>query len=180
MYYAYIGNMNDLRPGNLLGALVLALHDQLEESTGPLVDHGAAFPAALVSMHWQPGLAIEDLRRILGLSHSGTVRLLNCLESDGSVARKAGKDARTVALHLTAQGRKQVRQILAARQAVMDQALGALSGAERAQFEKLTAKILGGIPRDIPHSDHICRLCDETSCPDNTCPVGCAVEGARH
>ncbi len=171
--------MIDPRAGNLLGALVLALHDDLEAATGPLVEHGAAFPAALVSMHWQPGLAIEDLRRILGLSHSGTVRLLNCLESDGSVERKAGKDARTVALHLTGQGRKQARQLLAARQSVMDQALAALSPTERTQFEKLTGKILGGLTRDVAHSDHICRLCDETSCPDDSCPVGCAVEGAR-
>jgi len=170
--------MTPPRTGNLLGALVLALHDDLEAATGPIVDHGAAFPAALVSIHWQSGLAIEDLRRVLGLSHSGTVRLLKCLEADGSVERKAGKDARTVALHLTAQGRRQVREILQARQSVMDRALGALTVAERAQFEKLTAKLLGGLTRDLAHSDHICRLCDEASCPDATCPVGCAVAEA--
>src|SRR2546427_8823017 len=72
--------MPDPRSANLLGAAVTALNDELEAATASGAEHGAAFPAALVSVHWAPGLSIEQLRRILGLSHSGTVRLLDRLE----------------------------------------------------------------------------------------------------
>ncbi|MGH7703662.1 MAG: MarR family winged helix-turn-helix transcriptional regulator, partial [Gemmatimonadales bacterium] len=133
---------------------------------------------ALVSVRWQPGLTIETLRKVLGLSHSGTVRLLDRLERDGSVARRAGRDGRSVALQLTAQGRQQARRILERRRAVMSQALGLLAPAEQQQLLKLVEKLLAGLTRDLEHSDHICRLCDESVCPDASCPVGCAAREA--
>jgi hypothetical protein len=110
--------MSDARTTNLLGAAVTALNDELEAATASAAEHGAAFPAALVSVHWAPGLSIEQLRRILGLSHSGTVRLLDRLEREGAVERKAGRDAHSVAVHLTAQGRRHVRTILDRRRPV--------------------------------------------------------------
>ena len=171
--------MSTARTANLLGALVVALGDEIESAAAPVVDHGAAFPAALVSIHSTPGLSISALCQILGLSHSGTVRLLDCLEKDGSVERKAGRDARSVALQLTTMGRRQVRDILAARRTVLDQALTALSGAEQAQLERLTSKLLAGLTRDQAHANHICRMCDEASCPDATCPLVCAAQGAN-
>jgi hypothetical protein len=79
--------MSDARTTNLLGAAVTALNDELEAATTSAAEHGAAFPAALVSVHWTPGLSIEQLRRVLGISHSGTVRLLDRLEREGAVER---------------------------------------------------------------------------------------------
>jgi DNA-binding MarR family transcriptional regulator len=121
--HIYISLMSDARTTNLLGAAVTALNDELEAATASAAEHGAAFPAALVSVHWAPGLSIERLRRILGLSHSGTVRLLDRLEREGAVERKAGRDGRSVAVHLTAQGRRHVRTILDRRRSVMGSAL---------------------------------------------------------
>jgi DNA-binding MarR family transcriptional regulator len=167
--------MPDARTANLLGAAVTALSDELQAAAASAADHGAAFPAALVSVHWTPGLSIEQLRRILGLSHSGTVRLLDRLEREGTMERKAGRDGRSVAVYLTGQGRRQVRAILDRRRAAMNGALGLLSPSEQAQMRGLLEKLLGGITRDREHSDHICRLCDETACPLTTCPVECAV-----
>jgi DNA-binding MarR family transcriptional regulator len=166
--------MSSARTANLLGALVTALHDELEASTVEAAEHGAAFPAALASMLGEPGMSIEGLRRILGLSHSGTVRLLDCLEADGAVERKAGADGRTAALHLTAAGRRQARAVLDARRSALAPALALLSAAEQAQLSRLTEKLLAGLTRDRRHSDHICRLCDLAVCPDATCPVDCA------
>ena len=145
--------MSSARTANLLGALVTALNDELQASTVEAAAHGAAFPAALASMLGEPGMSIEGLRRILGLSHSGTVRLLDCLESDGAVERKAGADARRAALA---------------------PALALLTTAEQGQLARLTEKLLAGLTRDRRHSDHICRLCDLAVCPDASCPVGCA------
>ncbi len=167
--------MPTLRAANLLGALVTALQDELEAATAEEARHGSAFPAALASMLGEPGMSIEQLRRILGLSHSGTVRLVDCLETDGMVERKAGADARTAALHLTAAGRRQARAVLGARRAALAPALDLLTPAERTQFGRLTEKMLAGLTRDREHSDHICRLCDLDACPGPTCPVACAV-----
>lgn len=166
--------MASARTANLLGALVTALNDELQASTVEAAEHGAAFPAALASMLGEPGMSIEGLRRILGLSHSGTVRLLDCLESDGAVERKAGADGRTSALHLTAAGRRQAREVLEARRAALAPALALLTTAEQGQLARLTEKLLAGLTRDRRHSDHICRLCDLAVCPDASCPVGCA------
>jgi DNA-binding MarR family transcriptional regulator len=167
--------MPTLRAATLLGALVTALQDELEAATAEEAKHGSAFPAALATMLGEPGLSIEQLRRILGLSHSGTVRLVDCLESDGMVERKAGADARTAALHLTAAGKRQARAVLEARRAALAPALDLLTTAERAQLGRLTEKMLAGLSRGREHADHICRLCDLAACPAGTCPVECAV-----
>jgi DNA-binding MarR family transcriptional regulator len=171
--------MSAARTANLLGAAVTALNDELAGATASAAEHGAAFPAALVSVHWAPGLSIEQLRRIVGLSHSGTVRLLDRLELEGTVERKAGRDGRSVAVHLTASGRKHVRTILDRRRSVMGDALDILAPAEQDQLRHLVEKLLAGLTRDREHSDHICRLCDQVACPLATCPVECAVQGER-
>jgi hypothetical protein len=64
--------------------------------------------------------------------------------------------------------------VLEARRKSLEPALAALSPGERAQLIRLTEKVLGGLTRDRQHSDHICRLCDLSACPDDTCPVNCA------
>lgn len=166
--------MTDARTTNLLGALVLALGDDVSTATSAATDHGAAFPAALVSIHWQPGSTIEELRRKLGLSHSGAVRLLDRLEEDGAIERRAGRDGRSVALTLTTQGKRQTRAILAARRAVLASAVRRLSPAERRSLEGLMEKMLAGVTRGRDHADRICRLCDEDVCAIDRCPVECA------
>jgi MarR family transcriptional regulator, negative regulator of the multidrug operon emrRAB len=178
-FHIYLPVMSAARTANLLGAAVTALNDELESATASAAAHGAAFPAALVSVHWEPGLSIEQLRRIVGLSHSGTVRLLDRLEREGAVERKAGRDGRSVAVHLTAQGRRQVRTILDRRRSVMGGALDLLAPAEQDQLRHLVEKMLAGMTRDREHSDHICRLCDLAACPGAACPVECAVQGER-
>jgi len=167
--------MTDARAANLLGALVVALHDELETATSDAAAHGAAYPAALATMLGEPGLTIEQLRRILGLSHSGTVRLLDALEAEGSVERHSGRDARSVALQLTPRGKRAARAVLEARGRALEPALGMLSAADLAQLVRLTEKLLAALTRDRQHSDHICRLCDLAACPDPSCPVAGAV-----
>jgi DNA-binding MarR family transcriptional regulator len=166
--------MTDPRTANLVGALVLALGDDLEAATTTGAGHGAAFPAAIVTMGSNPGWTIERLRRALGLSHSGTVRLLDRLEAEGIVERRAGQDGRSVALSLTAAGRRSYGRILQARRAAMSSALASLSAVERGQLIRITEKLLRGMTRDLEHSDHICRLCEDDVCPQGTCPVNCA------
>lgn len=167
--------MRESRTLNLLGALVLALHDRMASATATAAEHGAAYPAALATIYGIPGLTIEALRRILGLSHSGTVRLLDALEREGTAVRRAGKDARSVAVELTAAGRRQAQAVLRAREQSLAGAVEPLSPAERLQLLQLTEKLLRGLTSSRQQADFICRLCDLGACPGDSCPVECAV-----
>jgi len=66
------------------------------------------------------GASIDALRRVLGLSHSGGVRIVKRLEAEGLVAREPDPaDGRAVRLHLTGAGEREARRLLAARQAAL-------------------------------------------------------------
>ena len=93
--------MSDPRASNLLGALAVALGDDISAATEGVAGHAAASPAAIVTVGGEPGQTIESLRRALELSHSGTVRLLDRLEDEGIVERREGKDGRSAAIFLT-------------------------------------------------------------------------------
>jgi MarR family transcriptional regulator, negative regulator of the multidrug operon emrRAB len=69
--------------------------------------------AALCVIGHKPGLSIDFLAHVLGMSHPGTVRLADRLEADGLIQRKPNKDGRTVALHLTVSGQKRRIKLLA-------------------------------------------------------------------
>src|SRR4051794_20070368 len=88
---------------NLLGALSLAVMDRIERGARDVIGHAGETPAALIVIGYG-AITNDKLRRILGLSHSGTVRLVDRLVSDRLVERRPGKDGREVALHLTAKG----------------------------------------------------------------------------
>ena len=167
--------MTEDRIANLLGALALTIADALKQETATRAAHGAAAPAALVTIGVDPGRSIDVLATTLGLSHSATVRLVDRLEADGLVRRDGVADGRISALHLTRRGAARRRAVLAGRQRVLSGALDPLSGEERAHLAGLMERLLGAWTRDRRHADHICRLCDEGICPGEICPVERAV-----
>src|SRR5438045_2047322 len=89
--------------------------------------------------------AVGLLRRVLGLTSCGTVRLLDGLVAAGYVERGAGADGRATLSSLTPAGRAAAVQMAAARGKVLEQALGPLSSEERRSLEKLTSKLLIGL-----------------------------------
>ena len=167
--------MDDDRTANLLGALALGLADALIHETEMRAQHGAAAPAALVTVGFTPDRSIDTLARTLDLSHSATGRLVDRLAKDGLVERRAGEDGRVSSLRLTRQGQARRRAILRGRRQVLAEALGALSDEEQGALTSLMERLLGALTQGRRHADHICRLCDEDVCPGETCPVECAV-----
>src|SRR6187200_2487250 len=97
------------RSANLLGALSLAVADAMRRATEDAAGHASAGPAALDQ--FLDGRSMEDLRRAMGLTGSGAVRLVDRLEADGYVRRRAGPDGRTLALVLTARGRRAAERV---------------------------------------------------------------------
>jgi MarR family transcriptional repressor of emrRAB len=149
---------------NAFGALSLAVGDRMQEAMAAVAGHGASGPAALVALDGEAGGgSIDALRRILGITHSGTVRLVDRLATAGLVERRVGPDARAVALHLTPQGRRLARRVLAAREAALEQVLAPLSTAQRGQIEPLLAAMI-----DALQDRRICRTCDTGRCA--SCP----------
>lgn len=175
MIHTYIFVMTDERTANLLGALSLGLADAMTHETELRAEHGAAAPAALVTIGTAPGESIHALASVLGLSHSATVRLADRLTEDGLMERRDGPDRRTSALHLSRRGKARRHAILEARLSVLTAALGVLSPQEQSQLTNLMETLLGAFTRNRRHADHICRLCNEDVCPGKVCPVECAV-----
>ena len=171
-----IGPMTDDRTLNLLGALVLALADTMKTATESRAEQGAGVPAALITIGFYAGESIDTLAHTLGLSHSATVRLVDRLVKAGLAVRRSGADRRTSALYLSRRGKLRMGAILESRKRVLEQALLPLTQQEQTLLAGLLEKLLGGFTRDRQHADHICRLCDARSCPEQTCPVECALK----
>lgn len=171
---AYINTMSIERTANLLGALALVLTDRMTEEIEIRAEHGAAAPAALVSVGVDPGLSVGALAQTIGLTHSATVRLVDRLAGDGLLERRDGLDGRSVRLHLTRRGSVRRRTILNGRHQILSETLAALPTSDQSALTVLVETLLGAITRDRQQADHICRLCDEDTCPEAICPVECA------
>lgn len=109
--------MDEPRTANPLGALALGVADEMKRAT----------PAALVTVLNYPGRGVGDYGRALGLTHSGTVRLLDRLEADGLVERRRGADGRSAAVFPTPAGRRRAEEVLAGRRRALEGALSALA-----------------------------------------------------
>jgi MarR family transcriptional regulator, negative regulator of the multidrug operon emrRAB len=163
--------MDDDRLSNLLGALALALTDAqgaaMEEASG--LSQSAA--AAVMMLGTNDGITIDALSRILGLSHSATVRAIERLHADGLVARIDREDRREVGLSLTLAGARLRRNLTAARLRVLGQAFARFGTDDREVLEILVSRLLDQVTGGRAQGDHICRLCDEVVCTRGVCPV---------
>jgi DNA-binding MarR family transcriptional regulator len=168
----------DRQPANLLGALALAVVDRTHDAgtaANGQVDNAAIALSALDQMLTDP--SIDTLGRMLGLSSSGTVRLVDRLAAAGLVRRAVGADGRVTTVALTPAGRRASRGVATARLTVLEHALSVLDERERAQFGKLAGRLLAGLIRTKTIGvKWTCRLCDTGACgrPEGRCPVATA------
>ena len=160
------------RDANLLGALGLLLADRLAEAVAPA--GGASAAEALVTLHARGGgRSIDALARVVGLSHSGTVRLADRLVSAGLAERRRGADQRSTALRLTPAGHRAARQVLARREARLQSIMGLLTEDQQAVIGDVATTILTQIGAAPEADRRICRLCDLEACGRSRghCPV---------
>lgn len=170
--------MNRTRLANLVGALGSALADgQLREVTAAsgLV---ASDVAALNAIGQAPGLSIEAVRTALAISHPGAVRSVDRIVAKGLAERGAGVDGRTRGLRLTVKGIAVWADLHAARMAWLKRTLDRVEASQLAALEPVVEALLAALTTSYDESEHICRLCDERSCPQRRCPVTLAVEQA--
>jgi MarR family transcriptional regulator, negative regulator of the multidrug operon emrRAB len=187
-----VSEARDPRLANLVGALSLGLADRQRDATERAAGHSAAAPAALVALYeFLGGGSMDQLRRAVGLTPSGAVRLVDRLVAEGDVQRRPGHDGRSVSLVLTAKGRRAARRVLAARSEAMDGVLDHLTDEERASLGPIVERMLGVVTlarladreggRE-PVDGWLCRLCDFEACQRDrgACPVAGAASSRAH
>ncbi len=184
--------MPDERLANVLGAFALAMSDELELATEQAAGHTGAGPAALVALSdLLAGRSVDDLRRAVGLTHSGGVRVVDRLVGDGLAERRPGPDGRSVALALTPAGRRLAGTVRDARQASLQRVLDVLDESEQAELSAILDKLVAGVvgrrmaaraAGEVPPGGWLCRLCDPVACrrPEGRCPAAGAAARAQH
>jgi len=163
------------RAANVLGALSLIIADQTADAVAEAAGRSESAAAALSALlHFLDRPTIDLLRQVLGLTSSGTVRLVDRLEESGFVRREQGADGRSTSVVLTDAGRAAAERVSAARAAVLQRSLGVLSAGERLALEQLTSKVLVGMIRGPGATRWMCRLCHIGICRGTAggCPVG--------
>lgn len=153
------------RQANLLGAVALVVADQTAHAVTAATGHSASTAAALSALHhFLDRPSLDQLRRVLGLTHSGAVRLVDRLAEAGLVAREAGADGRSRSIALTDAGRAAAEDITAARAAQLTGTLGGLSTADRRTLHELLGRVMATVVQGKDGGAWICRLCDLEAC----------------
>jgi DNA-binding MarR family transcriptional regulator len=174
------------RDANILGALALIITDRTEAAIVTAAGHSASAAAALSALHQLlPQATVDTLRRVLGLTPSGAVRLVDRLAEAGHVTRGPGPDGRSRSVTLTAEGRRVARRVARARADVVSNALAGLSIVERETLTGLMERVLGALVAEkvtmAPGAGGwTCRLCDAQACgrTDDRCPAASAARTA--
>lgn len=167
-------NKNKQETANLLGATVLGLNDELRQAVESYTGRTGESSSAIVILGHQPGISNDQLTKLLELSHTGTVRLIDRLVTDGLVKKQKGDiDKRSTALFLTDLGKTARKEILKARETKLGKVLNGLTEEESKVLKSLLGKLLQEVAQNDNHKLRICRLCDSESCPN--CPIHVAV-----
>ena len=169
---------------NVLGALSLVVADRMNAAVEAIATLGPSAPAALAALHeFLDGETVTQLSSVLGLTHSGTVRLVDRLAAEGLVERAGAQDGRAVSVVLTRAGRRTAARILQAREKSLASALSALSPDEvdnlAATLDTMltTVTLARAEERSTRTNDRpepwLCRLCDFAACgrSEGNCPV---------
>src|SRR5919108_2868275 len=134
------------RAGNLLGALSLAVTDRTSAAVGGAAGQSESAAVALSALHhFLDDPSVDLLRQVLGLTPSGTVRLVDRLQDAGYVTRRHGRDGRSVSLRLTASGRRAAERVSTARAEVLEAALSGLAPSDRRVLDAGVSCIFVGL-----------------------------------
>jgi DNA-binding MarR family transcriptional regulator len=126
--------------------------------------------SALALLAHKPGLSIGMLAVGVGLSHAGTVRLVDRLSSEGLIERREHlTDGRARSLYLTAPGEVASNAVLASRDQVIAEGLSILEPGELKILSDIAERVLRDRLENLEHSYRICRLCCYAGCTN--CPV---------
>ncbi len=181
----------DPRLANLLGTLSTGISDAIYESTARAAGlDGVASIALVALLDFMPSGSVRTLSHVVGLTHSGAVRVVDRLVAEGLVTRGSSVDARSRSITLTASGARVAREVRAARERAVSGMLEQLTASERATLTTLCERVVQGITQqrlnvrkagDTPAGGALCRLCDFGACGRDLgrCPSAQTVANVR-
>lgn len=162
--------MDGPRDRNIFGAFALMIGDDIVRASSSRAPEAGPAASALALLSHKPGLSIRMLAVGVGLSHAGTVRLVDRLASDGLIERRDhSTDGRTRSLHLTTTGEVASKEVLASRDRVIAEGLSILSQDEIRTLGDIAERVLRDRLENLEHSYRICRLCCYKGCTN--CPI---------
>ncbi|GAB3932871.1 hypothetical protein GCM10029976_039440 [Kribbella albertanoniae] len=154
---------------NLWAAWTLRSHDALSTAAAAVVPAGLGQRdlAALTLIASHDGCSADWLWNRIGLTQSGTVRLIDRLEKLAYVVRT--RHGRTLALSLTPSGQQLLDDWQQARDEAGRSVLDVLTPDEQQRLDELLTVALRRTERARAAADSTCRLCDWRTC--SPCPV---------
>lgn len=152
---------------NRLAALSTALDDAIHADAEDLSPSAVA---ALQTIRQDGPLAIQDVAKTIGLTHSATVRLIDRLEKEWLV-RRLGRKGREVRVEVTARGRRRASQLQERRLASANDLLTVLDEAERLALAPILDKLLAASVADPETATRTCRACEREGCRKAGCPI---------
>jgi DNA-binding MarR family transcriptional regulator len=161
---------------NRLGALALRVTDRMSAAVRAEGVASLSAVTALSSLErfFVQHPSIDELRRVLGVTSSGAVRVVDGLEAGGLVTRRAGADARVSSIAMTAKGRRAAARISEARARVLAELVAALDHEQRARLAPLVDALLMALVQPSVAGPAMCRLCATEVCGaarGRPCPV---------
>ena len=160
---------------NAIGAFALNLGERVQDAVEDACGVLGAPAVALVALHeFADGDSIALIARVLGVSHSRAVRVIDQLEARGWTRRRVDpRDGRAVSVRLTASGKRVAERGLRARENAIASFLAPLSEAELRTLDAIAGSALGGQAVSLDAARRICRLCDACECghEEGQCPV---------
>ena len=162
--------MDGPRDRNIFGAFALMISDDIVRASSSRAPEAGPAASALALLAHKPGLSIRMLAVGVGLSHAGTVRLVDRLAAEGLIERRGhSTDGRTRSLYLTVSGKVASDGVLASRDEVIAEGLSILDPAEVKLLCDIAERVLRARLENLEHSYRICRLCCYDGCTN--CPI---------
>ena len=165
-----------MHTANVLSAWTLTAHDALLAAARS-VDLELRDLAALTLVREHDGCSLDWLHHRIGLTQSGTVRLVDRLEERGLLTRGAAA-ARAVPLHVSPAGDERLVAWRQVQTAVTERLLEGLPTGRRRDVVAGMASVLRSEARQRLEADATCRACCWAECGED-CPVDASVAPAR-
>ena len=159
---------------NVLGAVALAVAGQIPVTVTPAGGRSDSAAAALSALYHFPGHpTVDRLGQVLGLTHSGALRLVDRLADAGLVERTPGADRRSRSVHLTAAGRRAAHRVSDRRIHYLTSLLAGFSPAETDALRELLGRVMGQVVQHKQGGAWICRMCHLQACgrAAGSCPA---------
>lgn len=155
---------------NLLGALAIGVADRMRMAVAQAMPQGGETVSAVIVIGHAPSMSIDQLSRILRLTHGGAVRLVDRLIGQNLVDKQpSANDRRVMTLALTQSGSQLRDTLLTLRYNALSALIQRISLDDLAALERIAEIIVAALPENPISALTTCRYCDERSCID--CPM---------